>query len=205
MLVGVQAQADLTGEDLVLLLGKHCIDLLGGCPGSGAVLCPIPCPALLRLIQADAHDVESGADQDGCEAVLCPANLEGVFQSFRQVGQNIRQASAQGLGKKQGRPGNGDIEKQPGKQAVGFWWLLQQRSSPLIKRKKPGGAGASPAPPLGRNACLVVDGIIVSYGDFLFSVWPERTSDPAAPGSSSASPGRRDAQASSRYSRSLWV
>ena len=121
MLVGVQAQADLTGEDLVLLLGEHRIDLLGGCPGSGAVLCSTPCPALLRLIQADAHDVESGADQDGCEAVLCPANLEGVFQSFRQVAQNIRQSPAQGLGKEQGHPGNGDIEKQPSKQAVGFW------------------------------------------------------------------------------------
>ena len=120
MFMCVQPQPDMAGQDLILLLAELCVDLLGGRPGSGAMLLTVPCPALLGLIQADAHDVEPGASQDGCEAVLCPANLEGVFQSFRQVGQNIRQASAQGLGKKQGRPGNGDIEKQPGKEAVGF-------------------------------------------------------------------------------------
>ena len=139
VLVGVQAQTDVTSEDLVLLLGEHRIDLLGGCPGSGAMLLTVPCPALLGSMQADAHDVEPGTDQDGRQAVLRPANPKGVLQGLRQAGQDIRKAASQGLGEEQGCPDNGDIEKQPDQQAVvGLWGSLQQRSSPLEKRKKPG-------------------------------------------------------------------
>ena len=132
MLVGVQAQTDVTSEDLVLLLGEHRIDLLGGCPGSGAMLLTVPCPALLGSMQADAHDVEPGTDQDGRQAVLRPANPKGVLQGLRQAGQDIRKAAsqalvaAQGLGEEQGCPDNGDIEKQPDQQAVvGLWGSLQ--------------------------------------------------------------------------------
>ena len=111
MLVGVQAQADVASEDLVLLLGKHGIDLFGGRPGSGAMLLPVPCPDLPGLIQADAHDIKPGAGEDAHQTVLRPANPEGVLQGLRQPGQDIWQAAAQGLSKEQGRPNNRDIKE----------------------------------------------------------------------------------------------
>ena len=131
MLVGVQPQAHMPGEDLVLLLGEHGIDLLGGGPGGGAMLLAVPCPALPRLVEADAHDIDPGAGQNGRQAVLRPVDLEGVLQGLGQPGEDLRQtagqalAAAQGLGEEQSRPDNGEIEEQPDEQVAGLGWLFQ--------------------------------------------------------------------------------
>ena len=159
MLVSVQAQADVAGEELVLLLGEHGIDLFGGRPGSGAMFLSVPCPALPGLIQADAHDVEPGAGEDAHQAVLRPANPEGVLQGLGQPGQDIRQAvsqaltAAQGVGKEQSRPNNGDIEEQPDQQTVVLLRVLQQRSSPRGKHEKSRGRRRSSGTP-GGEECL---------------------------------------------------
>ena len=58
--VGVQAQADMAGQDLVLLLGEHGVDLPGRGPGGGAVLRPLTPPALLRVPQGEGHDIDAG-------------------------------------------------------------------------------------------------------------------------------------------------
>ena len=131
MLVGVQAQADVASKDLVLLLGKHGVDLFGGCPGGGAMFLSVPCPALPRLVEADTHDIEPGAGQNRRQAVLRPVDLEGVLQGLGQPGEDLRQtagqalAAAQGLGEEQRRPDNGDIEEQPDEQVAGLGWLFQ--------------------------------------------------------------------------------
>ena len=65
VLVGVQPQADIAGEELVLLLGEHGVDLPGRGPGGGAVLRALPPPALLRTPQGEGHDIDAGAAQDG--------------------------------------------------------------------------------------------------------------------------------------------
>jgi hypothetical protein len=39
-------------------------------------------------------------------------DLERVFHRRRQVGDDVREAAAQGLGDEQRRPDNGDIEEQ---------------------------------------------------------------------------------------------
>ena len=98
MLVGVQPQADVFGQQLVLLLREHGIDLPGRGPGGGAVFLAVTGPALLLGVEADAHDVGPGAGQDGHETVIRPLDAEGVFHGRRQVGDDVRQAAAQGLG-----------------------------------------------------------------------------------------------------------
>ena len=90
--------ADIPGEQLVLLLSEHGVDLLGRGPGSGAVFLAVPRPALLVCVEADAHDVGPGAGQDGHEAVFRPLDAEGVFHRRRQVADDLRQTAAQGLG-----------------------------------------------------------------------------------------------------------
>ena len=95
------------------------------------MLLTVPCPALLGSMQADAHDVEPGTDQDGRQAVLRPVELEGVLQGLGQPGEDLRQtagqalAAAQGLGEEQSRPDNGEIEEQPDEQIAGLGWLFQ--------------------------------------------------------------------------------
>ena len=118
MLVGVQSQADMAGEDLVLLLAEHGVDLFWGGPLGGAVFFPFPGAALLRRVDTDTHDVEPGAGQDGNQAVLHPDNLKGVPDGFGQTTQYLRQAAAQGLGQQQGRPDHGNVQEQPDQPAA---------------------------------------------------------------------------------------
>ena len=52
VLVGVQAQADMAGQDLVLFLAEHGVDLPGRAPGGGAVLLAVPRAPLFRGVDA---------------------------------------------------------------------------------------------------------------------------------------------------------
>ena len=110
--MGVQTQADVTGEQFVLFLGEHSIDLLGRGPGGGAMLLAIPRPALLVCVEADAHDVGPSAGQDGHEAVFRPLDAEGVFHRRRQIGDDLRQTAVQGWGDEQRRPDHENVEEQ---------------------------------------------------------------------------------------------
>jgi hypothetical protein len=110
--MGVQSQPDVLGKELVLLLAELRVDLLGRGPGGGAVFFAVPCPGLLVRIEAQPHDVCSGTGQNGHGAVFRPLDLERVFHRRRQVGDDVREAAAQGLGDEQRRPDNRDIEEQ---------------------------------------------------------------------------------------------
>ena len=57
--MGVQAQANMLREDLVLLLAEHGIDLPGGPPGGGAVFFPFPRPAPVSIVQTQGHSIRS--------------------------------------------------------------------------------------------------------------------------------------------------
>lgn len=76
------------------------------------MLLAIPRPALVGLVEGNPHDVRSGADQDGQQAVAGPPDLKGVLHGCCQAGQQLRQPAAQGLRDEQRRPDYGDIEKQ---------------------------------------------------------------------------------------------
>ena len=52
VLVGVQAQADMAGQDLVLFLAEHGVDLPGRAQGGGAVLLAVPRAPLFRGVDA---------------------------------------------------------------------------------------------------------------------------------------------------------
>ena len=95
VLVGIQPQADIFGQQLVLLLCEHGIDLTGGDPSGGAVFLAVSDPALLVGVKADPHDVRPGTGQDGHETVICPLDAEGVFHDRCQLGDDVRQVAAQ--------------------------------------------------------------------------------------------------------------
>ena len=57
--MGVQAQANMLREDLVLLLAEHGIDLPGESPGGGAVFFPFPRPAPVSIVQTQGHSIRS--------------------------------------------------------------------------------------------------------------------------------------------------
>ena len=111
MLVGVQPQADIFGQQLVLFLSEHGVDLPWGGPGGGAVFLAVTGSALLVGVEAYPHDVRPGAGQDGHKASIRPVDVEGVFHGCRQVGNDVGQAAAQGLSQQQRRPDHGNIEK----------------------------------------------------------------------------------------------
>jgi hypothetical protein len=46
------------------------------------------------------------------EAVIRPLDAEGVFHGRRQVGDDVGQAAAQGLGQQQRRPDHQGVEEQ---------------------------------------------------------------------------------------------
>ena len=71
-----------------------------------------PAASLVRGVDGQTHDVGPGADEDGQQAVLGPTDLERVLQSGGQVGQQLREAPAQGLGDDQRRPDHGDVQEQ---------------------------------------------------------------------------------------------
>ena len=112
MLMGVQPQPDMTGKDLVPLLTEPNVELSGGTPGSGTVLLPFPCPAMVFRIEAKPHEVGSRANEDGEQTSVRPADLKRVLQCGSEVFQQFRQAAAQRLRQEQRRPHNREIEKQ---------------------------------------------------------------------------------------------
>ena len=112
MLMGIQSQPHMAGQDLILLLAKLCVDLPGGAPHGGAVFLAIPRPAALGVIDAQAHNVNAGTNQDGQQALVRPLDLERVLQRGGQVGEQIRQTAAKGLGNEQRRPDDRDIEEK---------------------------------------------------------------------------------------------
>ena len=112
MFVGIQPQPDMAGQDLILLLAKLRVDLLGGAPHGGAVFLAVPRPAALGVIDAQAHNVNAGTNQDGQQALVRPLDLERVLQRGGQVGEQIRQTAAKGLCNEQRRPDDRDIEEK---------------------------------------------------------------------------------------------
>ena len=109
MLVGVQPQPDMAGQDLILLLAELRVDLFGGAPHGRAVFLTIPRSAALRVIDAQSHNVNAGTNHDGQQALVRPLDQEWVLQCVDQVGEQIRQATAKGLGDEQRRPDDRDI------------------------------------------------------------------------------------------------
>jgi len=57
--------------------------------------------------------------------VVRPSDLEGVFHRCRQIGDDVREAAAQGLGNEQRRPDNRDIEEQVNGEFACSGWLVQ--------------------------------------------------------------------------------
>ena len=112
MLVGIQAQANVAGEELVLLLSKLRVHLAGRGPGGGAVFLALPCPALIGGAVEQSQDIRSRTGQNGQAAVLCPMNVKRVFQRCCQFSHDVRQAAAQGLGNQQRGPDHRNVQKQ---------------------------------------------------------------------------------------------
>ena len=93
------------------------------------MLLSVPCPALLGSIQADAHNIEPGAGEDGHHAVLRPSNPKGMLQGLRQAVQDIRKAPTQGLCDEQRRPDYEKIEEQVNGHFACSGWLVQSITS----------------------------------------------------------------------------
>ena len=125
VLVGVQPQADIFGQQLVLFLSEHGVDLPWGGPGGGAVFLAVTGSALLVGVEAYPHDVRPGAGQDGHKASIRPVDVEGVFHCRCQVGDDVGQAAVQGLGQQHRRPDHGDIEEQVNGEFTRPGWLIQ--------------------------------------------------------------------------------
>ena len=113
MFVGIQPQPHMTGQDLILLLTKLCVDLPGRAPHGRAMFLAIPRPAAFRVIDAQAHNVNAGTNQDGQQALVRPLDLEWMLQRGSQVGEQIRQTAAKGLCNEQRRPDHRKIKEQP--------------------------------------------------------------------------------------------
>ena len=112
MFVGIQPQPHMAGQDLILFLTELRIDLPGRAPHGRAMFLAIPRPAAFRVIDAQAHNVNAGTNQDGQQALVRPLNLERVLQRGGQVGEQIRQTAAKGLCNEQRRPDDRDIEEK---------------------------------------------------------------------------------------------
>ena len=97
VLVGIQPQADIAGQDLVLLLGEHGVDLPGRGPGGGAVLRPLTPAAVLRAPQGEGRDIDAGATQDGEETLVRPPHLQGILERGGQAGDQGRQSASRAL------------------------------------------------------------------------------------------------------------
>ena len=88
--MSIQPQADVPGEELVLLLRKLHVHLTGRGPGSGAVLLPVTGPSLVGGAVQQGQDIRGGAEENRQGAVLRPMNIEGIFQRRRQLAHNVR-------------------------------------------------------------------------------------------------------------------
>ena len=122
--MGIQSQPHMTGQDLILLLTKLRIDLPGRAPHGRAMFLAIPRPAAFRVIDAQAHNVNAGTNQDGQQALVRPLDLEWMLQRGGQVGEQIRQTAAKGLCNEQRRPDDRDV-KEKAKNIVVLICLLQ--------------------------------------------------------------------------------
>ena len=80
MLVGIQPQPHMAGEDLVLLLPELRVELPGRAPCGGAVFLSVTCSALSGSIETQPHEICAGADENGQQTLVCPLDLEGLFQ-----------------------------------------------------------------------------------------------------------------------------
>lgn len=87
MLVGIQPQPHMAGEDLVLLLPELRVELPGRAPCGGAVFLSVPCPALSGSIETQPHEIRAGADENGQQTLVCPLDVERVLQGGSQVGE----------------------------------------------------------------------------------------------------------------------
>lgn len=125
MLVGVQPQPDMTGQDLILLLAELRVDLFGGAPHGRAVFLTIPRSAALRVVEAQAYDVGSRADENGQQALVRPLNQEWMLQCSSQVGEQIRQATAKRLSNEQRCPDDRNVEKKAENKVVLLGCLFQ--------------------------------------------------------------------------------
>lgn len=125
MLVGVEPQTYMASQDLILLLAELRVDLLGGAPHGRAMFLTIPCPAALRVVEAQAHDVGSRADENGQQTLVRPLDQEWMLQCGGQVGEQIRQTAAKGLGDEQRRPDDRDVEEKAKDEVVLLGCLFQ--------------------------------------------------------------------------------
>ena len=135
MLVGIQPQADMLCQGLILLLAEHGVDLFGGRPLGGAVFLAVAGTALGGAVEADPHDIEAGAGEDAHQAAFRPADLQRVLQGCGQVCQQLRQAVPEGLGNQERGPDHGDVEKQIREDPSKSAWLIQRHSPPNVKNK----------------------------------------------------------------------
>lgn len=87
MLVGIQPQPHMAGEDLVLLLTELRVELPGRAPCGGAVFLSVPCSALSGSIETQPHEIRAGADENGQQTLVCPLDVERVLQGGSQVGE----------------------------------------------------------------------------------------------------------------------
>ena len=111
--MGIQPQPHMAGQDLILFLAELRIDLPGRAPHGRAMFLAIPRPAAFRVIDAQAHNVNAGTNQDGQQALVRPLDLEWVLQCGGQGGEQIRQTAAKGLRNEQRRPDHREIKEQP--------------------------------------------------------------------------------------------
>ena len=135
VLVGIQPQADMLCQGLILLLTEHGVDLFGGRPLGGAVFLAVAGTALGGAVEADPHDIEAGAGENAHQAVFRPADLQRGLQGCGQVRQQFRQAVPEGLGDQERGPDHGDVEKQIREKPSRSARLIQRHSPPNIKKQ----------------------------------------------------------------------
>ena len=135
VLVGIQPQADMLCQGLILLLAEHGVDLFGGRPLGGAVFLAVAGTALGGAVEADPHDIEAGAGEDAHQAVFRPADLQRGLQGCGQVRQQLRQAVPEGLGNQERGPDHGNVEKQIREDPSRSARLIQRHSPPNVKNR----------------------------------------------------------------------
>ena len=110
--VGVEAEAHMAREQLVLLLREHGVDLPRRGPGRGAVFLAVPLSAAFGFHQGHSRDIARDAHKDGHKTPVCPSDAERMRHRLRQIGDQADQPTAQRLGEEQGKPDHGDKKKQ---------------------------------------------------------------------------------------------
>ena len=75
MLAAVQSQADVAGEDFVLLLGELAVYLPGRVPGGGAVFLAVPGASTAGKVDSQPQYIEAGTNKNGRSALLRPTDF----------------------------------------------------------------------------------------------------------------------------------